>query len=222
MAARCRTPGRKRRPRGYLVGLAAGVGTVLAMAGVFLLLWFWSRPTRFPGIEDKGEQLKAIRGPFRNPKPRAEANLEKRLKTLFDHLGAALRGRDAEEILSQFDVDRMCEELDAQKVVPPRWLQRRRDLIVGVRRGINRSLTKDAALMEFSSFEIRAVKKLPNNEAVVIVHHRDDQGLTSKMRWWVRGKSGTWLIYDFENLATGVRCSTLMGALFAAGIENNP
>jgi tetratricopeptide (TPR) repeat protein len=99
-------------------------------------------------------------------------------------------------------------------------LKQRRSLVAGLREGIRKSVIQQAGFLQWDTFEIRNIKKLAGNEAVVIVRHQTGDALTLKMRWWVTKEQGTWQVFDFEDLDVGLRVSTLASSLGAAGLAD--
>ena len=65
----------------------------------------------------------------------------------------------------------------------------------------------------WTSADIKHVKWLTGQEAVVIVRHQDAQGNPLRFRWWLTKRTGAWQIYDFQDLDAGLRLSTLVGSL---------
>jgi predicted Zn-dependent protease len=194
----------------------------VAILAVAALVWFASPgpvAPRVPFAEDQGLRRMEVQEAFRARKVRPAQDIDNGLKVLFTDLGVALRARDGERVLRHFNTDRMVEELKAQNVLPFGGVRNPQQFAAGMRQGMKQSLANHNSLLAYTSFEIRSVKKLPDHEAVVIVRHRDGS-LTSKMRWWVTGRSGTWQVYDFEDLDTGMRVSTIIGVITAGGFNN--
>jgi predicted Zn-dependent protease len=195
---------------------------LLAILAVAALVWFATPgpvAPRVPFAEDQGRRRMEVQEAFRPRKVRPAQNIDEGLQVLFTDLGAALRARDGERVLRHFNTNRMVEELKAQNVLPFGGVRNPQQFAAGMRQGMKQSLANHNSLLAYTSFEIRSVKKLLDHEAVVIVRHRDGS-LTSKMRWWVTGRSGTWQVYDFEDLDTGLRVSTIIGVITAGGFNN--
>jgi tetratricopeptide (TPR) repeat protein len=133
------------------------------------------------------------------------------LKPLFDGLGAAMRARDGNRTLNHFDLERMFDEMVGQGLLPPRFRGQRETFLRGVRAGMQQQLAQNA--VTWKTYEIRSVKRLADDELVVIVRHRDDQNVTSKMRWWLKRRGQAWRIFDYEDLDMSMRASALMGSV---------
>src|SRR5262249_5699311 len=141
------------------------------------------------------------------------------VKPLFEELGEAFRARDRNQILACFDPERLYDELLALGVFPKKGTRERRAFIRGMREGLGKSLRQQRIQLEWVASEIRSVKKLAGNEAVVIIRHRTTDHLFLKMRWWVTKQGGTWKVYDLEDLNTGIRMTTMVTSLVGAGRE---
>ncbi len=203
------------------------VGLVVAIGGVGVL-YNARRPLapdarRLPQFqqEDPDDRAAEVRRAF-NQKPLAENEIAPELKPLFDGLGFAICAADADRIAAFFDAERMTDEFAAAMAVPPRSPQQRRAMVGGVRQGIGRSFAGRAMLIQWKSSEIRNVKKLNDDEAVVIVRHENPTVGTLKMRWWVTRRDGTWKVYDMEDLDTGTRMSAMAAVLAEKGMGAIP
>lgn len=211
-----------RRPLRTLAVLAVVV--VVAVLGVLSFVHSSLRPApprlRGPiaGPADTEEARLEVRQALAGQQPLAEEEIAGQLKPVFEGLGNAMQQRDAGTMAAHFDVERMYDELVIQQVLPPQ-LRGDRTMIRGMRQGLGNALQGQAALLEWDRFEIRSVKKLSNSEAAVIVRHHLIRDAVLKMRWWVTNASGTWKIYDFEDLDMGLRQSTSMASIAGMGFR---
>src|SRR5262245_45334063 len=194
----------------------------VVIVGGVLLYVFSSSPAKprrpaFNPQEDAQRRRDLIEA-FKNQAPLGPDEIAREIKPLFDGLGAAYRARDAARLGDLFDVDRIIDEIMAMDLFP--GLRNRRPLVEGVREGMGRALAQQAPLMEFDDTEIRHLRKLEGNEAVVIVRHRGRDGVSLKIRYWVSKRSGSWRIYDMGDLDVGMRMSAAMGVVAEAGFAN--
>jgi tetratricopeptide (TPR) repeat protein len=210
------------RPRRRWLGLPLALGGLFALllVGSLALVWaLWPSPPpkRAPYTEDDEQRRQQLRQAFANQPLVPDDQMAREIKALLTDLGAAFRAGDGQRAADLFDADRMFDELAAQEVLPPKLLRSRAEFVSGLRVGLSQTLAQQAPLLAWSTFEVRSVKRLQGNEAVVIARHRDDAGNTLKMRWWVTRLPGTWKVYDLEDLDMGVRLSAEMGTAVAGG-----
>ena len=133
------------------------------------------RPIPFPQ-EDDGERVQEVRRAF-NQKPLAENEIAPELKPLFEDLGGA-SGRPtriASRVPRRRRHGRLVRRHPRLAPAPPGAL---RVSSSGLHQGIGQSLAAKAKFLEWTSFEIRSVKKLNDDEAVAILRHQQDDGTT--------------------------------------------
>jgi hypothetical protein len=204
------------------VGSVCGLGLLLLIAAVVMVVAI-SMPDhrrRSAPPEDFAEIRDEVRQAFRDQKPLADDEMLREMKVLFTQLGADFRDGDGATLKEHFDIDRMFDELVGQNVLPPELVRRRLDFIRGMHLGIGPTLQKQAPLIAWDHFEIRKIKVLPDNEAIVIVRHHTENGVVLKMRWWVVRHDTTWKIFDLDNLDMGMRFTTTMASAFEGGVAN--
>jgi predicted Zn-dependent protease len=151
--------------------------------------------------------------------PRDAEETAKELKALFESLGRTFRNADPARLSAHVNVERMCDELQALQLLPADAQRRQAEFTTEMRRALGVGLANQAPALAWSSFEIRNVKTLPGDEAVVIVRHRTLAGEYLRMRWWVIRFRGVWKIYDLEDLDGGVRLSIQAGMVLGLGLE---
>jgi uncharacterized protein HemY len=207
-----------------VLGALAGVAALLGAGGVILAwsLWPSSPPRQAAVAEDEGQRRQEVRDAFRGQGLPVAGEKAQELQRLFEELGAALRAGDQDRIMDHFDLDRMFEELVGLEALPPAVIRDRRNTVRGLRTGLGQAMKRQAGLFNWDGFEVRSAKQLGADEAVVIVRHQAQQGVTLKMRWWVTRRSGGWMIYDLEDLDTSLRLSAAMAIAAAAGPGNFP
>jgi hypothetical protein len=188
---------RKRRNGIGLPAIVAGVVLVLIAVGLSSN-FEWLNRRRTPVLEDPAARQAEVRQAFQDGPPLAENEIAAALQPVFDDLGDALRRRDAARITAHFDVSRMVDEMVAQGLPAPGWRERTQRIQTQVENMLGQTLVKQAELLHWQRSEIRNVKTLPNQEAVVTVRHRDADGVTLKMRWWLRRQGTTWKITTWK------------------------
>lgn len=227
--ARRPQPNRIQRSTGkpcLIVALVIGAVMLLTGCGVAVLVaivWHMQPPRMNPVVrmeEDEEERREQLRQAFKDRKPLAENEIAQQVKPLLDGLGTALRLQDVHRILPQFDLDRMMDEVAAAGggALPLRNAKDRRDFRRGLSQGLGPSLAQRGQVFHWDATDIRNIKKLNNDEAVVIARHKHSNGMSLKMRWWVTRRNGDWKIYDFEDLDMASRVSSEMAALLGEGL----
>ncbi|MCI0378787.1 MAG: hypothetical protein L0215_14360 [Gemmataceae bacterium] len=206
----------RKKNRGPLLVLLA-VSPVLVLAGYVLFVerpW-QARPPNPIALnqEDDDQRRQEIMEAFQNQKPLAEADIVAEVKPLLDGLGKALQAADESRIAEHFDVERLFDELGALEILPLKGPQARANFVFGARKGLGQSMKANAPILAWTGYEVKHIKKLQGNEAVLIVRHQAANGETLKMRWWVSKRLGTWKIYDFEDLHLGMRISEIVATL---------
>src|SRR5262249_39245669 len=149
--------------------------------------------------EDAEVRRQEIKAALAEEKPLAAEEIPRELQPLFEDLGAAFRAADGARIAAHFDAERMTGEIAALAPGCFRTPKDRRDAVQSLNRALSLVMAKRAPFVQWTTFEIRSVKKLNPNEAVVIVRHQHEPGVTLKMRWWVIRQGGAWKIYDTED-----------------------
>lgn len=201
-----------------------GVAVALALlGGVFA--WIIAmigapggRPRVVRVVEDDQERRQEVIEAFRGQKPLDVDEVTAELKPLFTALGEAYSAKDVRRIIGHFDLERMFDELAALEMLPANIRGDRRGFLKGVEKGMNRAAGQQAVFLHWTETEIRSVKKLQGNEAVVIARHRAANGIIFKMRWWVSKQTGAWRVFDYEDLDAGMRVTTLVGSIGQLGV----
>jgi tetratricopeptide (TPR) repeat protein len=199
---------------GFVVLLVGALGVLLSDS---VLRKGGTPPATARIADDDEEWLEAERRVFVPQKPLVEAEAERELMPLFDDLGRALREADGTSINAHFDLACMADEYAALVAFPFRSPQAKRDFMNGARTGFGQARNTFVELRAWNTSEIHKVKKLSDVTVVVIARHRNPNGTSQKMRWWVTRRFGTWKIYDLEDLDVGLRMSTVMGSLAEQG-----
>jgi tetratricopeptide (TPR) repeat protein len=216
-----RTPPRPRTPpkRSSL-----GCMIVIGIFGLGAALWSsmvrdrdW--PARNRIFEDDEERRQQVRQAFQQADLPADAELTRELQTFFTSLGDALRAKNANLIVGHFNTERMLDELRAQGAMPRGMAHQRERYARDMGRGLGQALAHNDVMLVWNATDIRSIKKLPGNEVVVVVRHRSDEAATLKFRWWLTRESGSWEIYDYEDLDMGLRMSALLAVVVQDGAD---
>jgi tetratricopeptide (TPR) repeat protein len=140
--------------------------------------------------------------------------LRKSVAAFLDGLGAAWKSKDAKRLAAYIDFDRMFEEWRKAGALPPGLTARAEAALkAGAKTGFADVATQADSLLVWGRPEIRHLKRLAGpGEVAVIVFHRE-QGLTGRMRWWLKKHGAGWRVYDFESLEIGLRTSALVASL---------
>lgn len=200
--------------------LIMGVG--VATLGV--IVWRLRSPRMNPVArieEDKEERREQLRQAFNDRQPLADDEIAQQVKPLLNELGASLRTGDSDRILAKFDLDRMIDEVVAASGGGQPLLQNaknRRDFRRGLAQGFGQNLAQRGKVFHWEATEVRKVKKLDQNEAMVIARHKHSNGPSLKLRWWMTRRNGDWQIYDLEDLDVASRVSSQMNALLGQGL----
>ncbi len=229
---------RLRRPRRRVPDVkqrgntAAGVTVLLgvfALIGLFFAFIVWQAQApawngggqRPPVAEDPARRQREIAQAFQNPQPLDEMVVAAEVQGLFRGMRDAFAARDSNRLVNFFDVDRIFDEMVAQDLVPPALRRQRDGFVIGFRTGAGQALARNEAFLNWNEVEVKNVRKLAGDEAVVIARHRIADGGSLKIRWWVTKRDGTWRVFDFEDLDMGVRVCSILGAIAAMG-PNHP
>jgi predicted Zn-dependent protease len=208
------------------------VRVVALLAGVIFAVWVLLRlagglanmggnawqPGGFQ--EDDEERRRAIIAAFQRQKPLDPDEMTKEITPLLEQVRDSFKDRKG--AVEHFDLERLFDEVKDQGLLPPEVVRSRRDFVHGMGIGMDQALQRQAEVDLWTSFEIRNLKKLQGNEAVVIVRHKAADGTITKIRWWVSKRTGQWKVYDYEDLDTSMRISTVMASVIQGGIRNAP
>ncbi len=214
-------------PPVIVLAILGAVVLVTAFGGFGIAFLVWQakpRPPVYPQpaapLPDFGE-LDPVELPAAlDQKPLPANELIPELKPLFAGLGDALRAGDADRVLRDFDTPRMADEFTTLAGAPLRNAQDKRAFERGVSQGMRDIVNLSAAQVQWKTFEIRDVKKLNNDEAIAVVRHTHSNGTLTARRWWLTRRSGSWKVYDMENLAVGLRYSILVASYTNEGPNN--
>src|SRR5690606_37787801 len=133
------------------------------------------------------------------------------LQQFFDAIGEGMRTGNGVDVDQYFDAERAVEQVLATPGLQRFSRTERRGLGEGMKTGFKRVVNGQQITMDELTTRIRLVRDLGNGERLVYTSFRGD-GFTVRMRWWVAGGE-TPRIYDFEDLSTGIRVSSLAAAL---------
>jgi tetratricopeptide (TPR) repeat protein/uncharacterized protein HemY len=214
---------RPARPPAWSAGALFAVigGSVLVVGivfGIILITLTQARQARQEQTRAQ-ERWKAAQDALADPKPAPANNGAQDLDTLFNDLGRAFRDADGAAVVAHFDLERMADDLALLAPGLLRDPQGRHAFLTTLRDGLTQSMRRVAPMVQWKSFEIRSTKNQPDGDAVVLVRHEQQGGGVLKMRWWVSHRSGSWKIYDFEDLSTGLRITAIEASVFGQGVN---
>jgi len=213
----------RRRSNGKGPGVFIWFVVAILLIGGFSAIAAWIVPREAPGPlagkkENEDERRNDIRNALVELKPLTDAELAAELRTLFTNVGAAFRAQDGDQVILHFDVERMAEEFLALAPDVVTTRKDRGEFTRGLKTGMKGSVAKWSQAFQWRSFEIRSVKKLSDMEAMAIIRHEHPTLGTLKMRWWVSRREGTWKIFDYEDLDSGMRWSIIAASMMRQGI----
>jgi hypothetical protein len=201
-----------------LVTFLAVVGIGFWAALLVGLYYLVDRPRDEPLArprQDPEEWRQEVAQAFKQP-AKVEGDLTRELRAFFDSVGAAARRGDDATIRTCFDIDRMAEEICRAAGVP---VLDQADFARGFRSRAGAGLGRQLDVLTFARYDIKAVKRLPAAEEVaVIIRHRDQNGESVRVRWWLRHGPAGWRIFDLEGLDFNLRISTFAGAGLAPAL----
>lgn len=204
------------RPRRAVLWVALTMlglsGALMLVIGGAVVLYFFerSRVAALPPrpAESEAEKRRDVTEAFT-----AQAAAEKPddLREFRRLISRAVRLTPADDTDAYFDFNRMVAEVKAATANPAMFDSR--DFTRGVKQGLAKRMAQAGPLAQYHRVEIKRVKRFGSDEAVVYSRHRDDDGDSVKMRWWLARHNGRWRAYDYENLGIGTRITTGMAAI---------
>jgi predicted Zn-dependent protease len=205
---------------GWVIALVA---LLLFVGGAVGLVVYLQKRSSVPSgplaAEAPEERRQDIAEAFRDLKPLADEEIAAAVKPVLEDLGAAFRAKNAQRIESHFNLERMLDEVAAQGGLPKELQQNREPLLRGMRNGMGANLSAQGDIFHWNQTEIRHVKKLNNVDVVVITTHRNQGEIgTNKMRWWLTRRTGSWKVFDMEDLAGGFRMTTTITTMLTQGL----
>lgn len=134
------------------------------------------------------------------------------IRKFFDDFGRATAAGDSRKVAELLDWRMFLSLLKQQGLVPARMLRDEDRLVKMLRARLVARLLAPVGGVRWRRQEIRRVRFIRvGTEAVVYTRHWDEDDESSKMRWWLFCKDGTWRAYDLEFLELSMRVSTGMG-----------
>lgn len=135
------------------------------------------------------------------------------LDAFFTKLGASYRAADGPAIVATWDYAMTLALAEQQGFTLPANIDRAK-LAAGISAAQREQLATTAKYTAWDQHEItRFVNLDPKDNDEVQVYLRQYSSVTGagRTRWWLRKRDGVWGIYDFEELTTGLRLSTILG-----------
>jgi tetratricopeptide (TPR) repeat protein len=215
-------PRNKKSNSGLIVGLIIGVILIGGIAASLVVVRKQTASTQNPRTVETSEQKYAeARQAFAGPSAVPDSNDEGAIKKAMEVFTRASARSDAQAMAACFDFDRMVTEVAAASGPKVAALMRERGARSGMVRGMENGL-KPQLLQAFQWMrsEVKHVRFLPNRlEAVVYIRARTADGF-EKGRFWVCKTGQGWRIFDFEDLSTGIRGSTMMSAAMGPAMDD--
>lgn len=206
-------PAKRRRRRWPLV-VGAGIvgGVILVFVLAVLSLSGKSRPVRAPVAEDPAVRRVDLTTAFRDGPADVDPVMNAQLTPLINVLGDGppvfKRG---EEFV---DADACYAEVIARGLPGANRLQRFQTRSVAAE-----SLAMNLGTANRAGYrrrEVRLIRSISPDDAVILLRHWDDEGNALRERWWVTRRSGTWKVFDHENVDFAMRSSATYAALLTA------
>lgn len=194
--------------------LGYGLGIAGAATALILILASRSAAMEPPGGGPQRPAADAARSKSDDKDQDARA-----LEELLSAFGEAIRKANPEKIVASFDAERMVDEVKKLGGFAGLKPGQEKEVAKAFATGLGEGFVRFASLIRWSRHEIKQVKYSDDRrEAVLTARHWDDEGDSSKFRWWVQKRDGRWRIYDFEDLNTGIRSSVILGTLSGKGL----
>ena len=204
------TPASRKRARWPLLvtgGFAALVIGTLAATGLFR-----SRATVGRPAESAGAVREETRAVFAATAPAAADPDTANFVQVLTRFSDALRAHDLAAGERVVDIDRLFDELmrlDGVPHPPPSAISSTK---AGFRRGVLGAFSTSSALSPWDKTDIRLIKHLGGDDAVLTTRLQLRPGLVLPMRFWLH-RNGSWRVYDWEDLSIGLRMTSLAGRL---------
>lgn len=204
---------------GWAVALAAVVmvgGGLVVFGGILYLIASDSNPRRSSPsrrqtfVDDRRER-QAVLDAF-NVQPQVPENeIFAEVRPAIDAVQRELRfGLRRDGVLDSFDTERLFDELIEMEVVTEPQPGTHAGAVHAVGERLADVIQNQNLMLPWQEFEVRNVKKIEGkNEASIVLRQRLVGAGYQKMRWWVSKRSGSWKVYDIEDLDDGMRLSVL-------------
>ena len=213
-----------------LRGLALGV--VIVALGVGFVVRYVILPRAADPAElarEQAENRLEVRAAFLDPKP-ATPEQTAEFTPILLQLGKSIEQSNAQAIRDCFHIPQFTDECIRagiiEKIGAPNSLKVRSELMEGFGSTIGPTLIKKKDYFAWQSCVLRRVRVSEDGkEAIVIAtHYMNVAGdiTSAPMRWWLTKKSGSWRIYDFEELQSGLRTTALVVSAMSPELVKNP
>jgi len=211
--------------RGLWITLAS-IGIVLVVAMGFAA-WRAYQLSHLPPRENLtiDQKHQQTREAFTGAGPASAANAAtaaelQAISAALDRFDQGLAQKNVPAITSDFDTDRLCDELDrlgAFKAVPSNQIGAVRSTIAAQFPG---QIAASWGAMIWNTHKMSKVS-LSSDRREAVVYDQEIQGVAphkieQKRRWWLRASGSTWKVWDSEDLAEGIRVSTIMASAMAS------
>ncbi len=206
------TPRRLLRPLLVLLGLAV-VAVAVILSGPSILP---------PPPEETGEQQAQEMGRAFDAAQPPPTGVEKAaVDALLTTLAQQIRDGKPEQAMGAFHLPRMLQEFERMGILTRVLERQRRAFSEGLQRGILRSLSHTDAPIGWREVEVKHIRPadLPGEIVIYTRHRSERRNATAHFRWWLKRTGKRWQIYDYQDLDSGIRFSTMTGILTAGKME---
>lgn len=214
------SPSPRRSRRGVWITLG-----VLAAVGLGGAVVVWSQRQRYASLP-----------------PRVELTAEARRAEIVEAIATAPAEDDQERVFAiresllgfgkavlandtggkaYLDVDRMIAEFERVPEWPKVEARERADLRRGIAKGLDQWFVGRGRVTGFDELQVRSIRPVADRPGEVVVYARVKvEDVWVPFRYWMI-QTDRWRMYDFEELNTGIRISTLMSRIMASALSGN-
>jgi tetratricopeptide (TPR) repeat protein len=213
--------------RAWLIALGIIGGTIvvglLVLGGFRWYLEWWFPPASTAKIRKPPAPPPPILLPAgREPGELRDNEITEGMNQLVHSMDVAFRSANPDSILAHFDLDRTVEEVLQSGAVSPLAAHEKPAFTLAMKQAMRRATRDYAANMQWTSFKITHIRKLPGGELAVIIRHTATARGSWPMRWWITCREGRYRAYDLESLPTSRRISAIAGTLAAGEVGHVP
>ncbi len=135
------------------------------------------------------------------------------IETFFAKLGEALRSGDEGTLATCFSGEKMAQSCDDRGLLKIGDDKLRAALIEAIDENLDESFPLWCETMAWDRIEFRSFTAGEKQTVVVVTRGWNGiQQVWTLIRWWLaRNEDGSWVVFDFEDLDTGLRTSTMLG-----------
>lgn len=198
-------------PRGNTIVLALAALFLLLVVGGGLVLFNKYRALPAPAVETAQQRYDETKKAFATTTPAATVVDPAPLLAQLDLCSAMMQGRQPRDIVKVFDAERATREIER---LPGTNVtrQERGQLVEGMKAMMGNVLAGTTALAPWTQCTIKRVQVLDTPNDVVVYAKLSYDGFGVRYRFWMH-RDGPWRIYDFEELDTSGRLSSIFAGM---------